>query len=384
MRQHIWSVAEIDDLLSLRKQHKSWKQIARSLNNKYGMDTNANAVRMKYRDVRDKYPAFEEHKEAYMLRNRGRLRRNNNKKTREVNLITKHMDQHDELITRIKLACRRMSRSKVEVSRQKNLKGEKFTLEPLLSDLHIGKAARDFSREVLQRRLQQYTDRLLRFCELHQIERIVPGLMGDLIENQTMHGIHSVRACEFSTSMQIQYAIEDIWAFFILPLAKTGIKMDCKCVTGNHDRDISSREYHYPGKHNFTFIIYNSLKFMAEAVGFTHVTFDIPDVAYCTTEIYGRKVLFEHFDVLKSCSPDVAERLIQKRSAQLETLIDYIRGGHFHTHHTMFAGRVVFNGGLASGEGYADTKGYKSVPGQSVSIYSSKEGYITTYFVRCD
>jgi hypothetical protein len=381
---HLWKASQIDDLIALKKQAKSFHQIAVALNKKYNIELSSDAVGSKWRRVREQHPLETEGQEISLLRDRGRLRRNNYKKTREANLITKHLDQQDEIITRIKLACRRMSKLKLKVAKKKINKGEKFTLEPLFSDLHIGKLTRDFNREVLQRRLSHYACEILEISRTINVERIVLAALGDFIENQTMHGIHSVRNCEFSTSQQIQFMIEDFWEYVLLPLCLEGIPIDFFGVSGNHDRDTPSREYHYPGRHNFTFIIYNTLKLMAHTCGFKHVKFEIPDIAYCQVQIYGLNVVFEHFDQLKSMNPDSAVKLIQKRSDQLEKPIHHIRGGHFHTANFIDGGRIVFNGGMPGGEGYSDTKGYKSNPGQVVSVYSNKQGYLYSRFIRCE
>ena len=246
----------------------------------YGLDLTWNSCENKYRRVRDKYPCEQEHREIEILKQRANLQRNNSIKTRDIRLLGQHFSEQDELLDRIKDACSSVSKVKVKIPKYKVEKGEKFTIEPLFSDLHMGKLTNDFNREVLQRRLKNYTSEILRAVDNMNTEKILIGALGDWIENQTMHGIHSVRGCEFSTAEQIQFIIEDFWKIVLLPLCMTGVKIQFVGVAGNHDRDTSTREYHYPGRHNFTFVIYNSLKMMCETLKFKHITFDIPDIAY--------------------------------------------------------------------------------------------------------
>ena len=177
-----------------------------------------------------------------MLKQRASLQRNNTTKTRELRLLGQHLSEQEELLERIKAACESVAKVKVNIPLLKaNKSKEKFTIEPLFSDLHMGKLTNDFNREVLQRRLKQYTSEILRAVDSLNVEKILIGALGDWIENQTMHGIHSVRGCEFSTAQQIQFIIEDFWNIVLLPLLMTGVKIHFVGLPGNHDRDTPGR-----------------------------------------------------------------------------------------------------------------------------------------------
>ena len=61
-------------------------------------------------------------------------------------------------------------------------------------------------------------------------------MIGDVIENADFHGQESEKGCEFSTSRQVQEAINSMFYDLVLPIAMTGIEIYVPCVRGNHDR----------------------------------------------------------------------------------------------------------------------------------------------------
>src|SRR5690606_17177842 len=113
------------------------------------------------------------------------------------------------------------------------------------------------------KRLQELTAVFLHEMQLHQknfnVHRIIIALIGDLLESFTIHGKESALSCEFSNPEQIKEAIECLFFDVILPIANTGVQIDIPAVTGNHDREDSQYTLNYPGKNNFTWVIYNAL-----------------------------------------------------------------------------------------------------------------------------
>src|SRR5690606_30088792 len=164
----------------------------------------------------------------------------------------------------------------------------------------------------------------------YNIDGIIIGLLGDIIENYSMHSLESAKGCEFGNSKQVYEALKNLFELVLVPLYQTGIPITVVGVTGNHDRDGQNRTYNSPGEENFTYIIYNTLKDFCEYAGMENIVFHIPKDPWCIIEVYGNKVLYEHYDNARNPDRKGLENLMVTRSNQLGINIDYMRGGHYH------------------------------------------------------
>lgn len=262
---------------------------------------------------------------------------------------------------------------KFVVSKPKASAKNKMTLELMVSDVHYGKKTDTFDLDVCRTRMQKLTEVFLSELAIAQrdfnVHRIIISLLGDIIESYTMHGMESALSSEFSNTVQIKEAIESLFYDVILPVAKTGIKIDIPAVTGNHDRVEHNKTMHNPGETNLTWIIYNALELLIKQSGLKNVTMHIPKNSYALLTIYNNNILFEHLDNVKAPTEDNFEKHIQRRSQQIGKVIHFLRGGHWHKYLCFGRGRIIVNECVPGQDSYANVKGYDTQAGQTINYY---------------
>ena len=218
----------------------------------------------------------------------------------------------------------------------------------------------------------------------YNVNEIIISLIGDVIESYTMHGGESALSCEFGNSRQIQEAMDGLFNYVILPIARTGVSIHIPAVAGNHDRTEKNRTFNYPGENYVTWIIYNAIKKYCELAGLDNVTFDIPKDSYTTYDLFGKHtILYEHLDNISSPTKKVLDELIKKRERQVEKRISMIRGGHWHELAIFDRGRAIVNESVCGQDSFAKVKGYASSPGQVINFYIDDDnlpnGYLYSY-----
>lgn len=252
-------------------------------------------------------------------------------------------------------------------------KGKAMTIEAMLSDIHFGKKTKHFNDAICVRRLQQFRDALLMEIDTNsktfKIDKVIVALLGDIIENATMHGVESMMGCEYSNPQQVQRAIEVLFQEVLVPLAATGLKIEVPCVTGNHDRPDERKTFHDPGLSHLTHIVYRTLELLCKTAKFKNVTFFIAEKSYLLHKIYDNHILYEHFDLVRSTQKKSFEDQIQKRQTQLGTIIDFFHGGHFHEYTCWDRGRIIINGSVPGPDSYSDTLGFDSHASQTINLY---------------
>ena len=91
---------------------------------------------------------------------------------------------------------------------------------------------------------------------------------------------------------------------------------------------------------------------------------------YCTLDLYGDTVLYEHMDYVKGgVTRNSCEAHLAKRNKQVGKLITYLRGGHYHEHIAYGRGRVIINGSVPGQDSYAEINGYDSEAVQVINYY---------------
>lgn len=276
--------------------------------------------------------------------------------------------------------------NKIRVKKPKiRSKGVKMTMEAMLSDLHYGKKTKKVNLEVLRKRMREFSEVFIFEMEQKErsgfnVEKIIVALIGDIIESFTMHGIESAMSSEFGNAEQIQTAIVSIFEDFLLPVALTGKKIHCPCVSGNHDRVEREKTFNNPGKTYMSWVIYNMLKHLVKASGLTNVTFDIPEESFAIVNIYGSNVLYEHGDKLKNTTKTTIETKIINRQKQIGKTIHMARFGHWHEYVCYDRGRAIVNESLPGPDSYSTEMGFTSTPGQVINFYVNTKNRPTSFY----
>lgn len=309
-----------------------------------------------------------------LLKTVARSRKSSSFSSKENRAILNLWNQREDILEAIKEAAKEISRVKQPVVKRKKAVGKPgITKELLLSDIHFGKKTETFNLDVCKKRLEEVVQATIseieRDSKEYNVDEIIVALLGDIIENYSMHVLESAKGCEFGNSRQVYEATLNLFKIVILPLSSLGIKMKVVCVTGNHDRDGVSRTYHNPGEENFTYIIYNTIKNFAEFSGLKNIQFIIPKDPWAVINVYGNTVLYEHYDNCKNPNRAGLESLMTKRASQLNINIDYMRGGHFHEPTSFKNGRIQINGCLTGNDSFASVLGFNSEASQTLNTF---------------
>jgi len=258
--------------------------------------------------------------------------------------------------------------------------GTPITVEVLLSDLQIGKLSPGYNTNVARKRLFEFGRAVLFQIEQkatvgYRVERIVLGLLGDIIESDMKHS-NSGRATDSSTSEQLFDAQQGLFEFIIEPLARLGIPLDVIAITGNHDWDGHGINMFEPGKNHLSWCMYRSLEMLTNRVGYSNVTWTIPEGSYGIVDFYGQKALYEHGVGVAATELAMKSHKI-KRSEQEKQHVTYFRMGDKHTVTSFNAGQLVVNGAFfgatAGGTEYSGIVGYSSVPAQWMGFHVARK-----------
>jgi len=349
---------------------------------KYNKKFNANLSELDIQQCFQKYQnAFEDNNyDIKKLKDLARAKKSNSFTAKENRTIIQAWNDRDDILTAIKAATKDLNKLKIKVpKRTKSKKKKNMTKELLLSDIHFGKLISEgdvkspFNLEICKARLhtvvQATIGEIERDSKEYNIDAIVIALLGDIIENYSMHVLESARGCEFGNSRQVYEALINIFKIVIVPLNQLGIPMRVAAVTGNHDRDGSQKTFNNPGEENFTHIIYNTLKDFCEIGGLKNIEFIIAKDPWAVIQIYGNNILYEHYDNCKNPDRKAMENLMTKRAHQLCMTIDYMRGGHFHEPTSFRNGRMQINGCLTGNDSYASVLGFSGDASQTLNSY---------------
>ena len=366
----------------------TWAEITDKYNKKFRKDKNFESIKKAYQRNRNYFITDDNH--IRTLKTVHRTKKTNSYTAKENKTILDEWNKRDDLLETIENTVKNMSLSKYKVPVYKKSKSRKnMTLELLFSDVHYGKYVNGVEgnfvdHKVIRERVRKIAESIVK--EIHResksfnVERLVLAMLGDMIENADFHGKESAKGCEFSTSRQIQEAIESIFKDLILPIAMTGIKIHIPCVTGNHDRIDKNKTYVNPGEDNLTHILYKTLKLLCEVQGLKNVTFDIVTRLYTHVEIYGNVVIYEHGDELKNLNRDTMANMMSKRGVQIGKVANFYRVGHFHEPVVYGQGRMMVNGSVPGQDTYAESKGFWSEALQVLNYYVETKKRNTCFF----
>lgn len=351
---------------------RAFDEIAGKFEKKFDIEVDALEMKQAYH----KYKNYFDKDDIALkkLKDIARIKKSNSYTAKENRIILQAWNDWDDVFGAIRDAAKDINKIKVKpLKLSKSRKKKGMTKELLLSDIHFGKLTEEFNLKVLKKRLEEVVHATIgeieRDSKEYNIDEIVVAFLGDIIENYTMHGLESAKGCEFGNAKQVYEALKNLFHIVIVPLNQLGIKMRVVGVTGNHDRDGTQRTFHNPGEENFTYVIYNTLKDFADIAGLKNIEFIVPKDPWAVVEIYGNKVLYEHYDNAKSPDRKNLETLMTKRAHQLNVIVDYMRGGHFHEPTSFRNGRIQVNGCLTGNDSYASVLGYNGEASQTLNSF---------------
>ena len=374
-----YSQSIIDSITLLRSSGMTWKRVAEELSKSTGEKVSPQTVRGSYKYHHLKLELGTQEVDLASLGRERSARKASTLATKRLRVALDEledmseftdviMEGFEDIVEQLKEASENIS----QIVTYEHSENTPMTLELMISDLHFGKKTSEFNEAVGRDRMRQVTKTVIKEIALHKskfsVDKIVIFLGGDIIESASMHGEESRAGCEYGNARQVVTAIDILSKELIIPLAIQGIPLDIIGIAGNHDRSTKSKTYVDRGEEFYTFIIYNGLKNITESLGLD-VNYKIPKETYCIYDIYQSSILYEHGDEVKGNSKAAFETHIAKRQKQFSRLLDGLRIGHWHEYSVLDRGRIIVNGSLCGGDGYADTHGYATEAMQVLNFY---------------
>lgn len=395
-----WSEQEIAFILQKKDTTDlTWVEITDKYNKKFLADRNYECVKKCYQRYKNIFKS--EDYEIKLLKDIHRTKKTSGYRAKENRTVLQHWVDRDDLIEQFKDLIKKTSitqykppKSLIFDKKTKKQKASKdsMTLELLFSDVHYGKLVKDeegnvvINNEVIRTRVKKLCNQVVKEIERNSvffnIERLVIGMLGDMIESSHMHGEESLKACEFGTSRQMNECIVSVYNDLLVPLSQTGLSViDIVAVTGNHDRLDKQQTYVKPGENNLTYVIYKQLELLCQAGGLTNIKFKIATKMYTDIDIYGSTIVYEHGNELKNLNRDTMIGLMNKRQNQLGKMVDFYRVGHWHERVEYGQGKVQVNASVPGQDDYSEGKGFDSEALQILNYYV-KTGKRRTSFFR--
>lgn len=385
-----WPDNEIAYIINLKETSDlTWAEVTEKYNKKFKKDKNFEALKKCYQRYANYFDSEDNHIQT--LKAIHKTKKANGYTAKENKTILSQWIERDDLIDTIANTVKNMSLQKFKIPRYapKSKDKKNMTLELLFSDVHYGKYIDNIEGnfvdvKVIRERVRKISESVVKEINRERksfnVERLILAMIGDIIENADFHGQESEKGCEFSTSRQVQEAINSMFYDLILPIAMTGIKVDVPCVTGNHDRIGQSKTYSKPGEDNLTYIIYSTLEMLCKQSGLSNVHFNIVKGLYATVEVYGNNVVYEHGDELKNINRDTMANAMARRQVQLGKIVHFFRVGHWHEPAQYGQGRMMVNGSVPGQDSFADSKGFCSEAVQIMNYYVQTEKRNTCFF----
>jgi hypothetical protein len=385
-----WSDDEIAFIIHLKDTTDlTWVEITDKYNKKFKREKNFESIKKCHQRNAHYLDSSDNH--VRTLKQMHKTKKTSGYTAKENRSIIDQWVHRDDLIETIANTVKSMSLHKFKIPTvPKKVKIKKdMTLELLFSDVHYGKYIDNIEgnfvdNSVIRERVRKISESVIkeiqREAKSFNVERVILALMGDIIENADFHGQESEKGCEFSTSRQVQEAINSMFYDLILPIALTGVDVLVPCVTGNHDRIGHNKTYQKPGEDNLTYIIYNTLDLLCKQSGLKNVNFSIAKGLYTTVQVYGNNIVYEHGDEIKNINRETMANAMAKRQVQLGKIVHFLRIGHWHEPAQYGQGRMMVNGSVPGQDSYADSKGFCSEAVQIMNYYVKTDKRNTCFF----
>jgi hypothetical protein len=385
-----WSDNELAYIINLKETTDlTWSEVTEKYNKKFKKDKNFEALKKCYQRYANYFDNQDNH--IRTLKAMHRTKKTNGNTAKENKTILDKWVERDDLLETIANTIKNISLQKFKVPKytEKSKEKKNMTLELLFSDVHYGKYIDNIEGnyvdlKVIRERVRKVAESVIkeirREAKSFNVEKVILAMIGDIIENADFHGQESEKGCEFSTSRQVQEAINSMFYDLILPIAMTGIKVHIPCVTGNHDRIGQHKTYSKPGEDNLTYIIYSTLELLCKQSGLSNVTFEITKGLYTLVQVYGNNIVYEHGDEIKNINRDTMANAMAKRQVQLGKIVHFYRIGHWHEPTQYGQGRMMVNGSVPGQDSYADSKGFCSEAVQIMNYYVETAKRNTCFF----
>ena len=376
-----WCDESVELLKELVQNGLTWPEITDELKTA-GFPHSKASIKEKWYSIRDdKQVTLKERQNAR------RARKQATQRAKEVREVLDGLNSLDDLEERFSKLVAKVNKKEHKIRDiGYRVGGVPMVIECLLSDLHYGKKTNKFNYAVARKRMKLYAEQVINSIQDksdqgYDVQEIVVGLLGDIIESSTMHGPESLKGCEFGNSEQMVKATESLYHDFFEPLVNAGVKIRVKAIPGNHERTDPKKTFHKPGREYMSFVIYNFLeKLLKQSYPNADIKFDITDGPCATHKIFGDVVLYEHGDMTKGNTKAALTSMLAKRQQQLGQIVEFYRVGHTHEYTVYDRGRIMVNGCLPGNDDYAEALGFRSESSQTINFYCKTKNRPNSFY----
>jgi len=247
----------------------------------------------------------------------------------------------------------------------------------LISDIHLGlKVDNQFNyydAEEVKRKLDILTEKTIKYCDLHKVNKLYVELLGDLISGL----IQFTSRCDQEEDIIQQTMIMAELLSGMIGTLKVHIpEIVVLGVPGNHGRAIADKKQNLD-RENFEKLIYAYIKArLPEDI--TVITSHTEDFIYYT--IAGRKVVLTHGH------NDKPENAKLHYCNLLKEHVDEIHMGHYHAQQIIddCDTDIVINGAMLGTDSYTIQLRKNTKPSQTLRVYSLTDRDVCTYKITFD
>lgn len=235
-----------------------------------------------------------------------------------------------------------------------------------MTDWHVGLKTKNYNYEIAKKRVKEYSEKIIHYCNLFDVSTVHVLGIGDLVEGGYMRPTQAYDI-EFTYSEQVVKATEII-NYFLLLLSKELNVVYLGSVLGNHSR-MYDKGVTISGD-SAENIVDASVKSFIKMIGNSRIVVmdkkvDNFEIVYKTN---GRTIKAVHGDLLSKKSEDKIAKHISSDNVMYDVLIY----GHFH--HASYKeennDRHTIGGGCLQGStDYSAKLGYNTVPSQTIIVF---------------
>ena len=383
-----WTDEEVRRLIELQSTlGQKWTSIATMISQEFNTNRTKYSCQKKYKRM-----AEADLSEDSLIKNivqKHSAQKRSRQTAKENRALIDGIITYDDFMIELKDMIASQKIKPLKIKKFKLNKKPKMTIEPMLSDLHVGLKTKNFDLSVIELELKVYTENIIQQIEQKSkffcVELIHIPILGDLMQ-AAIHKPDNAVGAYLTNAQQMTEAVRLIFYHFILPLSQLGIPIFISGLPGNHDREDKKQYVENPGITYLTYTMYSCIDMLIHQSKLKHIKVVIPNDHYYIKEIYGFQYLYTHGYTVKGNSSKAIENELSNRMCQNETIIVGIRLGHYHTDQITSLGRLITNGGFPFNDHFGNLLGYKSRPCQIINFYvenhSDETAYESSYVVN--
>lgn len=264
------------------------------------------------------------------------------------------------------------------------------------SDWHAGEVVslaetngvNEFNSKIMEKRARLLVSKTIDLCLTHgpgNYPGIVVNLLGDFISG-ALHP--ELMKTDDKSAIEASLHVRDILAWGLEEISKAFKKVYVPCAAGNHGRNTHKPEFKRTVFENFDYLIYEMLK--RHFAKNKNITFDNPESNEVHYQVYGRRYLAMHGDMLGTKGGDGiigsigpisrGELKTGRQASAFGKDYDCLLMGHWHQ--SLWLPRVIVANSLKGFDEYAAKalRAPPSIPSQPLWFVNPKYGQV----VHCE